>query len=146
MNNRLKWMLTAAFLLVFAAGVATGSFAGGHYFKKHKKKIIFTEHGAVSNRMQEHLRSELELTPEQMEKVSPIIRSTSEKLQAIRSETAVRVRETMEEAGREMSPHLTAEQQQKLSELREQHRDHLKKRRFRGRGRGKPSQAASPAP
>lgn len=135
MNARLKWMLIAAFLLVFAAGVATGSFAGGHYFKKHKKRLVFKAHGAVSDRMQEHLRTELGLTPEQTEKVTPIIQATTEKLQAIRMETADRVRETMEEAGREMSPHLTPDQQKKLSELRDKHRHHLKMRRFRGHGK-----------
>ena len=144
MNSRLKWMLAVAFLLVFAAGAATGSFAGSHYFKKHKKRLNFKAHGAVSDRMQEHLRTELELTPEQTEKVAPIIQSTTDKLQAIRIETAARVRETMEEAGREMSPHLTPDQQKKLAELREKHRDHLKIRRFRGRGRGRPPHSEPP--
>lgn len=135
MNRRLKWMLAIAFLLVFAAGAMSGSFVGTQYFKKHRKKmLVVPPHGPAEGRMQEHLRQELELTPEQMEKVGPIIGDATAKLQAIRSETAARVRETMEEAGRGMAPHLTPEQQVKMAKLREQHQHHMKMRRMRHRG------------
>lgn len=139
MNRRLKWMLAAAFLLVFAAGAMSGSFVGTQYFKKHKKKtLIKGHHGPAEGRMQEHLRQELELTPEQMEKVGPIISDATSKLQAIRAETAMRVRQTMEEAGREMSPHLTPDQQTKMAELREHHQRRLKMRRMRRGGHHEP--------
>jgi len=135
MNRRLKWTLAFAFVLVFAAGAMTGSFVGARYMKKHRKKHIMmmsAHHGAAAERMRKHLREELELTPEQAEKMGPIIEAATASLQTIRRETASRVRNTMEEAGREMSPHLTPEQQAKLQQLREQHQQHLRMRRFRG--------------
>ena len=136
MNLRLKWMLAVAVVVVFAAGTMTGTLLGTRFYKAQRKKHVVMmrgHHGPVGERLREHFRAELELTPEQSEKVMPIIDATSEKLQAIRSDTAARVRETMEQADREMSPHLSAEQQKKLRELHDRHERHLRKRRFRGR-------------
>ena len=147
MNARLKWTLAVAFLAVFAAGAMTGGFVGAHYAKEHRKKrvMVMSPHeGAVAERMRDHLRRELELTPEQAEKVVPIIDEASAKLQTIRTETASRVRSTMEEAGREMTPHLTPEQQKKLEQLREKHRGRLRMRHFRGRRHDGPPHAQPP--
>ena len=136
MNRRLKWTLAFAFVLVFAAGAMTGGFAGARHMKKQRKKHIMMmspHHGPVAERMRKHLRDELELTPEQAEKVDPIIETATATLQTIRRETASRVRNTMEEAGREMSPYLTPEQQGKLQQLHEKHQGHLRGRGFHGR-------------
>ena len=136
MNRRLKWTLAFAFVLVFAAGAMTGGFVGARQMKKHRKKHIMMmspHHGPVAERMRKHLRDELELTPEQAEKVGPIIEAATATLQTIRMETASRVRNTMEEASREMSPYLTPEQQTKLQQLHEQHQRHGRMRRFHGR-------------
>ena len=43
--------------------------------------------------MREHLQRALDLTPEQATKITPIIDETSAKLEAIRVETAQRVRD-----------------------------------------------------
>ena len=85
MNSALKWKLAFAFLLVFIAGVTTGSFLGTHQIKK--RIFLGPPHsGDVSNRMREHLQQALDLTPEQAEKIAPIVDATSAKLEAIRVE------------------------------------------------------------
>ena len=121
MNEALKWKLAFAFLLVFIAGVTTGCLFGALHLKK--RHIIGPPHsGDVAGRMREHFRKALDLTPEQEAKISPIIDSTSTKLDAIRVETAERVRAVMEDSKREIAPQLSPEQQKKLEKLEAHHR------------------------
>jgi Spy/CpxP family protein refolding chaperone len=120
-NSTLKWKLAFAFLLVFSAGGVTGAFFGLHHLRHHI--IMGPPHsGEVGDRMREHLRRTLDLTPEQETKLGPIVEATSAKLEAIRTETAERVRTVMEESKKEVAPLLTAEQQKKLDKLESEHR------------------------
>jgi Spy/CpxP family protein refolding chaperone len=121
MNSGLKWKLGLAFLLVFVAGAATGSYFGIHHFR-HFVMLGPPHSGDIPDRMREHLRSALNLTPEQENKIAPVINATSAKLETIRVETAERVRTVMEESKREVAPLLTPEQQNKLEKLETQHR------------------------
>ena len=119
MNSALKWKLAFAFLLVFIAGLTTGGLLSTHHIKRH---FLGPPHsGDVPGRMREHLERELDLTPEQSAKIAPIVDATSAKLEAIRIETAERVRKVMEESKQEIAPQLTPEQQKKLQELKEKH-------------------------
>src|SRR5882724_667446 len=120
MNRGLQWKLIAGFILVFVAGGISGAFLGGlyarhHFFAFHRPELI----GA---RMKDRLRGELNLTPEQLAKISPIIDQTAVQLRDIRRDTARRVHETMAEAHRKMAANLTDEQRQKLQQIEERHR------------------------
>src|SRR5688572_17895892 len=129
MNNALKWKLAFAFLLVFIAGMTTGGLLGTHQIKR--RIFLGPPHsGDVSDKMREHLQRALDLTPEQAEKIAPIVEATSAKLEAIRIETAERVRQVMEESKREIAPQLTPEQQKKLQELKQKHIKILKHHGF----------------
>ncbi len=128
MNNALKWKLAFAFLLVFIAGVTTGGLLSTHHVKR---RFLGPPHsGDVSGRMRDHLQRALDLTPEQAAKIAPIVDATSVKLEAIRVETAERVRHVMEESKREIAPELTPEQQKKLQELKQRHIKILKHHGF----------------
>jgi Spy/CpxP family protein refolding chaperone len=119
--NALKWKLAFAFLLVFVAGGMTGAYVGLHHLRHHV--ILGPPHsGDVPDRMREHLRRTLNLTPEQETKVAPIVEATSTKLETIRVETAERVRTVMEDSKKEIAPLLTPEQQKKLDKLESEHR------------------------
>ena len=121
MNSALKWKLAFAFLLVFIAGVTTGCLFGALHLKK--RHIMGPPHsGDVAGKMREHFRKALDLTPEQEAQILPIIDTTSTKLEAIRVETAERVRAVMEESKREVAPQLSPEQQKKLEKLEAHHR------------------------
>ena len=119
MNNALKWKLAFAFLLVFVAGVTTGGLLSTLHVRHH---FLGPPHsGEVGDRMREHLRRALDLTPEQAVKIAPIVDATSAKLESIRVETAQRVRNAMDESERQISPQLTPEQQKKLQKLKLEH-------------------------
>jgi Spy/CpxP family protein refolding chaperone len=119
MNSALKWKLAFAFLLVFVAGVTTGGLLSTLHVRRH---FLGPPHsGEMGDRMREHLRRALDLTPEQAAKIAPIVDATSAKLEAIRVETAQRVRSAMEDSERQISPELTPEQQEKLHKMKLQH-------------------------
>jgi len=119
MNNALKWKLAFAFLLVFVAGGTTGGLLSALHTRRH---FLGPPHsGEVGDRMREHLRRALDLTPEQAVKIAPIVDATSAKLESIRVETAQRVLSAMEESERQISPELTPEQQKKLHQMKLEH-------------------------
>jgi Spy/CpxP family protein refolding chaperone len=125
MNSSLKWKLTVAFLLVFIAGVVTGMFAGALH-ARHTFFLGPPHPEQLGKHMREHLREELGLTDEQVAQIGPTIDTTVAKLDAIRTETTARVRETMEASHREIATHLTPEQQKKLDALEREHQRRLR--------------------
>jgi hypothetical protein len=140
MNRALQWKLIAGFILVFVAGGVTGVFLGGlyarHFFfsELHRPEVIRT-------RMKERLRTELNLTPDQVSKISPIIDRTATQLQDVRRDTGRRVHEIIMEAHRQMAANLTDEQRQKLQQIEERHR---RWRHRRGLNESPPEPAPTP--
>jgi len=120
MNGALKWKLIAGFVLVFVAGGIAGAALGGFY----ARHLFFEIHrsGSVGDRMKERLRTELKLTPEQVAKVSPIVDKAAAQLHEIRRDTGRHVHEIMAETHKEIAANLTDEQQQKLQQIEERHR------------------------
>ena len=134
MNTALKWKLIAGFLLVFVAGGLTGGFIGA----KHARHLFLGpphSHG-LPDRMRERLQRQLDLTPDQAAKIAPIIDQTSSKLEAIRVETARRVRATLEESHRQIAPELTPEQREKLEKMELSHKKRMHHRGFLPPGQG----------
>jgi len=119
MNRALQWKLIAGFLLVFVAGGITGAFVGGSYAWHHFLELHHPER--IGGRMKERLRSELNLTPEQLAKISPIIDKTTSQLRDIRRDTGRRVHEIIADTHRQMAAQLTDEQRQKLTQMEERH-------------------------
>ena len=120
MNQALQWKLIAGFLLVFVAGGITGAFVGGTYAQHHFFEVHHPER--IAARMKERLRTELNLTPEQLAKISPIIDKTTVQLRDIRRDTGRRVHEVIADAHQQMAGTLTDEQRQKLQQIEERHR------------------------
>ena len=137
MNRALQWKLIAGFMLVFVAGGITGAFVGGSYTRHHF--LAFHRSELIGGRMKDRLRAELNLTPEQVAKISPIIDKTAGQLRDIRRDTGRRVHETIAEAHRQMTVNLTEEQRQKLEQLEERHRH------WRHHGRFHEHRAESPS-
>ena len=118
MNNSLRWKLILAFVLVFLAGAACGFFGAlhvHHFFAR-------MDSGAMAQHLKHRLRAELKLTPEQMQKISPIIDRAASELKTKREQTMRDVHEIFEQAHREMQPFLTPEQRTRLQELEKRHR------------------------
>jgi Spy/CpxP family protein refolding chaperone len=119
MNRALQWKLMAGFILVFIAGGMTGAF----FAVSHSRRIFIESHepGVMFERMRERLRVELKLTPEQLDKISPIVEKSTTQLGQIRRETGRKVHETFVQAHQEMVVYLTAEQRAKLKRMEAHH-------------------------
>src|SRR4029077_17710292 len=89
MNRALQWKLIAGFLLVFVAGGITGAFVGGSYARRHFLELHRPER--IGARMKDSLRAELNRTPDQVTKISPIIDNVDSQLKVIRRDTGQRV-------------------------------------------------------
>jgi Skp family chaperone for outer membrane proteins len=120
MNKALRWKLIAGFVLVFMAGAMTGVF----FTAMHARRIFVEAHqpNVVSARMKDRLKAELNLTPEQEAKISPIVEKMAAQLEQIRTDTGRRVHETFVNAHREMNANLTDEQRKRLQQMEEHHR------------------------
>jgi Spy/CpxP family protein refolding chaperone len=140
MNSALKWKLIAGFLLVFIAGGAAGVFltmALGHHFMFGPHP-----HGVVAQAMKNRLQRQLNLTPDQMTKIAPIVERTGAQLEEIRGDTGKRVRETIADSHRQIAQFLTPEQQERLKQMEQRQRHWM----HRGQWRRNASPPASETP
>lgn len=127
MNKALRWKLILAFVLVFLAGAVSGFFGAFHL------PPVFFAHGApdsMAQHMKERLRVELKLTPDQMQKISPIVDRATSELRTTREQTMRTVHEIFTQAHHEMQPLLTPEQRSKLEEMEKRHRRLLHRHGF----------------
>ena len=119
MNKSLRWKLIVAFVLIFLAGAACGFFGAIHM---HQAFFARMAPASMAQHMKERMRAELKLTPDQMQKISPIIDRTASQLQTVRDQTMQNVHEIFSQSHREMEPLLTPEQRVKLKQMEERHR------------------------
>ena len=78
------------------------------------------------------MATELQLTPEQKEKIKPILMEEAPKIQAVKNDTSLapaqkmmQMRQIREATDAKINPILTPDQQQKLQAMRAQHRDEM---------------------
>lgn len=127
MTAGIKWRLAAGVAVVFFAGVATGLFSAAWHMHH---RAFFGHDAGVGLRMREHFRRELRLTPEQTEKLAPVIEATASRLEKIRVETGQRVAQAMEDSRDQIAPHLNPEQRARLDEIEKRHRRALQSGRL----------------
>ncbi|HEX4666736.1 MAG TPA: hypothetical protein VH207_09050 [Chthoniobacterales bacterium] len=140
MNASLKGKLVAGFILAFLAGAVTGAFFTFHEGQQWHGSFGRHPH-SVAERMRERVKSQLDLTPEQMVKVAPILDRAVKELQQIRSETGAKVRRVMSETDESLKPLLSDEQREKLARIEKEGHG---KRGARHPGRRRSSRAAEP--
>jgi Spy/CpxP family protein refolding chaperone len=138
MNRALQWKLIAGFLLVFLAGGVTGAFVGAvhtrHFFFAASRPAV------ISERMRNRLQRQLDLTADQVSKISPILDKAATQLHEVRRDTGRRVHEIIAETHRQIAVVLTDEQRRKLQQAEERHR-----RWHHGHEAPEPAPEASPS-
>jgi Spy/CpxP family protein refolding chaperone len=119
MTAGVRWRITLGLLLVFFAGMATGVFAGAW----HAHQAFARGHDdRLAERMRARLTRDLNLTPDQLQQVGPILDDTARRLQEIRAESGRRVSETLKQSHEQLATHLTPEQREELRDIEQQHR------------------------
>jgi protein CpxP len=71
----------------------------------------------------EHLTKDLDLTPDQQAKVTPIVDQAKPQIRAIHQEAMEKMHAVMENAGAQIRPLLTPEQQTKFDAMKKAHED-----------------------
>jgi Spy/CpxP family protein refolding chaperone len=104
------------FVLAFLAGGATGAF-----FTFHPARHWHADFGRhpqlLTERMRNRIQAQLDLTPQQLAKIGPILDHATRELQDIRAETGAKVRQVMAETDRALQPELTDAQRAQLKKI-----------------------------
>jgi Spy/CpxP family protein refolding chaperone len=112
------WKLTISFALLFVIGALCGAtitltLNSTHQFTAKTPPVVTWEQAAMRN-----LTRQLDLTPEQQEKVRVPIHEAIERLRAVRQKTVQENNEAFDQTLAGLAPLLTPDQQQKLDEFR----------------------------
>ena len=137
MTNR-PWKLVLLLVGIFVAGGVTGSVATMAWMRaKGPKRPVPEQWGP---QRLNHLTKQLELSPEQVEALRPIIRRDVEELAKLRQRSMAETRRVLERMERDIGAQLTPEQKEKFERLNEERRERLRRmleqRRAEGGKRG----------
>ncbi len=122
MTASLTAKLIAGFILAFLAGGAAGGYFAFQNAPRWRADYGHHPH-LLTERLRDRIRTQLDLSPEQLAKIEPILDRAGKQLQAIRVETGGKVRQVMAETNRALQPELTAAQRQRLQEIQEAGRE-----------------------
>jgi len=145
MNASLKGKLIAGFVLAFLAGCAAGAFFTFHQ-SRHWRADFGRHPHSLTERMRNRIKAQLDLTPEQLAKIEPILNHATKELQDIRAETGAKVGQVMAETNRALQPELTDAQRARLEKIQQAgpSRDRLRNPSRRRGSRAAEKDAASP--
>lgn len=114
MKNKYKLWVTLSLIVVFILGVAVGV-VGDKWFLEKKKPVPRQRQEPFPTL--EVISKELQLTPEQEEKIREVFKRSEERFQAFRKEVHTRLTELREQLKTEMDEVFTPEQERKMQEL-----------------------------
>jgi Spy/CpxP family protein refolding chaperone len=127
-------LVVFAFIGIFLSGAIAGGFVAFRFGPRTVQKKAAEQLNVMQMR---RLADHLELTPEQREKIRPIMQRSGQDLQAIRRQTQT----VMERAEQDILKELTPEQRTKYTEFRSRQRSDEREQRLR-RGPGGPGPGA----
>ncbi len=117
MKNTWKFWIVLAAILVFAAGLVVGIFADRYLlpWRGHE--------GRRSSHLMsmDYLTRELDLTPQQQERIKEIFKANDERLKELRTQIHGRLSEVRTQLKDEIEKILTPEQKQKLEAMIQKH-------------------------
>ena len=124
-NNRNRWQVRAAAVLIFLLGFAAGALALNAYRGWSRGRAQVSRQDRF-----EQMSERLKLGDDQKTQVQKILGDTREQLQALRKESEPRVTEIRRQADEHLQKVLTPEQWQQFQQMR----DEMRGNERRGRG------------
>lgn len=118
MTASFKGKLIAGFVLAFLAGGAAGGFFTFHHARQWRSDYGHHPH-LLTERLRDRVKGQLDLTPQQLARIEPILDRASKQLQEIRAETGGKVRQVMAETNRALQPELTDAQRARLQKIQQ---------------------------
>jgi hypothetical protein len=135
-----------------AAIFVTGGISGGALGVYETKSQLFAppREQEMALRLLHRLQARLDLSPDQVAKIRPIIDQAASDLHSIRTETALRINKVFDDSYAQVSAVLTPEQRAKLDQIQKERREMMRHWRPGGAGGnhhdGQSFGSAAPAP
>jgi Spy/CpxP family protein refolding chaperone len=139
MNSLTQSKIILYLAIIFVAGGITGTVIAWGSAKRKMADPPSME--KVCSSLQERLKTKLELTPDQLKKIQPILDQAAQEMQAIHGKTMEQIDQTVRRTHEEIAKELSPAQKKKLAELDSERCEFMQKRLNRG-----PSQLAPVPP
>lgn len=117
-----KFKLTIGLLLIFLLGALAGSYGTQVYFKQRAERFFAKPPQARSTAVMHHMSRELDLSPEQRQRIGVIMDDSEQQIREVRREYGPRIREIRDEREAALKAELTEEQIGRYREMRRQFR------------------------
>ncbi len=112
--------------VIFVAGGITGTVIA---WGNAKRQLIQpTSMDTVCSYMESRLKARLGLTPEQLEKIRPILDQTGREMKAIHAKTLEQMDRTIQNANKQIAKELNEEQKRKLEQMEAERREFMRNR------------------
>jgi len=141
-----RWKIILSFVVVFAAGAVVGGvFATSQAESQRKQwreraKDGEQERQKFSDRAIRHYTERLNLTPEQVDQIRPVLEEAGEEMRRVRMDWSKNTASVAEELNKSIAAILTPEQKIEF----EKHIGEMKTRMERMRGKGRPGMRDGP--
>jgi Spy/CpxP family protein refolding chaperone len=124
------WKPILAALVIFAAGVVTGGltiqirqprpspYPGGN---TPIRKVAAMPREAQLRELSRRMQAELDLAPEQRDRIEAIVRDSQERMKSVRDEVGKKIGEEFREMRQKIRTELTPDQRRKFAEIMKQH-------------------------
>ena len=122
MNAVKRWKVVLTLIAIFVAGGVTGGFLTIRAMKYEMGRRSETPPGTA---LMDRWRARLHLTPEQDEKLSPIMQQADNELRNLRALDLPEIEGILDRAQERMNPILRSDQQQRLRQIVEERKQHL---------------------
>ena len=126
MTSVSKWKLGVYVLVIFLAGGGSGALIAWQMCRR--MPVVPVPPAQIGARLRARFQSRLDLTPEQVQKIEPMIDQAMHRVETIRKETARHVFANVSNLDEQVLMVLTPEQKLKFEELERQRREYLRQK------------------
>jgi Spy/CpxP family protein refolding chaperone len=126
MSSLSKWKLGVYVLAIFLAGGGSGALIAWQACRR--TPVTPVPPAEIGARLRARFQSQLALTPEQVQKIEPMIDQAMRRVEAIRKDTASQVFGNVATLHEQVLTVLTPEQKVKFEELERERRDYLRQK------------------
>jgi len=126
MNHLTKRKVILYLLAIFVAGVASGMVVG--YTSGRQKAFRPPRPSEMAEHLLQRLNERLDLTPEQLGKIKPLVEQSTANMQAIHRESWQRVSDNFKKLNQQIAEYLTAAQKKQLEEMEQERREFVRKK------------------
>ena len=116
MTETMRWRMFGYMLALFIAGFVTGAAVMAHY-KATSQTLKVGRTDEITSLVRQKLIMSLDLTPDQRDKFDPLIKKTSEEMEASHLDCLNRISAAVAKMHAQILPDLTPEQREKLKQL-----------------------------